>query len=205
MERGEGGQVDTAQFFRGDAAFFGGVSNTYSDRLTLKVEYSSDVYSAAAKGGEIDDRSPINVGLNYTYHPGLDLQLAYLYGSELAAGATVTLNPRVRLSPSGRETAPVPVRVRPTDLSAAASWGTNEETLIQTLKDAGITLNGYDVTSDTVARVRYTNTTFRSEAQAMGRGPHPVRRAASSRGNLRVRTTEKRHPTVCNHHPTAQS
>ena len=134
MEQGEGGQ--------GDAAFFGGVSYTYSDRLTLKVEYSSDVYSAAAKGGEIDDRSPINVGLNYTYHPGLDLQLAYLYGSELAAGATVTLNPRVRLSPSGRETAPVPVRVRPTDLSAAASWGTNEETLIQTLKDAGITLNG---------------------------------------------------------------
>jgi hypothetical protein len=164
----EGGTV-TGQFFRGDMGVFGGVSYRYSDRLTFKAEYSSDGYVRETDNGTLDNGSPINVGLNYTYRPGLDVQLAYLYGSEIAAGATVTLNPRVRLSPSGRETAPVPVRVRPADLSAAASWGTNEETLIQTLKDAGITLNGYDVTSDTVARVRYTNTTFRSEAQAMGR------------------------------------
>jgi hypothetical protein len=164
----EGGTV-TGQFFRGDMGVFGGVTYRYSDKLTLKAEYSSDGYVRETDNGTLDNRSPINVGLNYTYRPGLDLQLAYLYGSELAAGATLTLNPRVRLSPGGRETAPVPVRVRPADRAAAASWGTNEQTLIQILKDAGITLNGYDVTSDTVARVRYTNTTFRSEAQAMGR------------------------------------
>lgn len=169
VARGEGGQIDANQFFRGDAAFFGGVSYAYSDKLTIKAEYSSDIYTPATRGGAIDDRSPFNVGLNYTYRPGLDLQLAYLYGSELAAGATLTLNPRVRLAPGGRETAPPPVRVRPADRAAAASWGTDENTLTQTLKEAGITLNGYDVTSDTVARVRYTNTTFRSEAQAMGR------------------------------------
>ena len=167
--RGEGGQIDAAQFFRGDAAFFGGISYAYSDKLTLKAEYSSDIYTAAARGGVIDDNSPFNVGLTYTYRPGLDLHLAYLHGSELAAGATVTLNPRVRLSPSGREIAPPPVRVRPADRAAAASWGTDEDTLTQTLKDAGITLNAYDVSADTVARVRYTNTGFRSEAQAMGR------------------------------------
>lgn len=164
----EGGTL-TGQFFRGDMALFGGISYRYSDKLTLKAEYSSDGYVSETENGTLDNRSPINVGLSYTYKPGIDLQLAYLYGSELAAGATLTLNPRTRLSPSGRETAPTPVRVRPADLTAAASWGTDEETLIQTLKDAGITLNGYDVTSDTVARVRYTNTTFRSEAQAMGR------------------------------------
>lgn len=164
----EGGTV-TGQFFRGDMGVFGGVTYRYSDKLTFKAEYSSDGYVRETDNGTLDNRSPINVGLNYTYRPGLDVQLAYLYGSELAAGATLTLNPRTRLAPSGRETAPTPVRVRPTDLSAAASWGTDEQTLIQTLKDAGITLNGYDVTSDTVARVRYTNDTFRSEAQAMGR------------------------------------
>ena len=164
----EGGTV-TGQFFRGDMALFGGVTYRYSDKLTFKAEYSSDGYVRETDNGTLDNRSPVNVGLNYTYKPGLDLQLAYLYGSELAAGATVTLNPRVRLSPSGRETAPPPVRVRPADHAAAASWGTDEETLTQTLKEAGITLNGYDVTSDTVARVRYTNTGFRSEAQAMGR------------------------------------
>ena len=166
---GEGGQIDAAQFFRGDAAFFGGISYAYSDKLTLKAEYSSDQYTAEARGGVIEDRSPLNFGLNYTYRPGLDLQLAYLHGSDLAAGATLTLNPRVRLAPGGRETAPPPIRVRPADPAVAASWGTDEQTLTQTLKEAGITLNGYDVTADTVARVRYTNTMFRSEAQAMGR------------------------------------
>ena len=164
----EGGTV-TGQFFRGDLGVFGGVTYRYSDKLTFKAEYSSDGYVRETDNGTLDNRSPINVGLNYTYRPGLDLQLAYLYGSELAAGATLTLNPRVRLAPGGRETAPPPVRVRPADRAAAASWGTDENTLTQTLKEAGITLNGYDVTSDTVARVRYTNTTFRSEAQAMGR------------------------------------
>ena len=164
----EGGTI-TGQFFRGDMAIFGGITYRYSDKLTFKAEYSSDGYVRETDNGTLDNRSPVNVGLNYTYKPGLDLQLAYLYGSELAAGATVTLNPRVRLSPSGRETAPPPVRVRPADHAAAASWGTDEETLTQTLKEAGFTLNGYDVTSDTVARVRYTNTSFRSEAQAMGR------------------------------------
>lgn len=164
----EGGTV-TGQFFRGDMAVFGGVTYRYSDKLTFKAEYSSDGYVRETDNGTLDNRSPVNVGLNYTYRPGLDLQLAYLYGSELAAGATLTLNPRIRLAPGGRETAPPPVRVRPVDRQAALSWGTDEETLTQTLKEAGITLNGYDVTSDTVARVRYTNTTFRSEAQAMGR------------------------------------
>lgn len=164
----EGGTI-TGQFFRGDVALFGGITYQYSDKLTLKAEYSSDDYVRETSNGTLNNRTPINVGLNYTYKPGFDLQAAYLYGSELALGATLTLNPQVRLSPSGRETAPPPVRVRPRNRAAAASWGTDENTLRDTLKEEGITLNGYDVTSDTVARVRYTNTTFRSEAQAMGR------------------------------------
>ena len=164
----EGGTV-TGQFFRGDMAVFGGVTYAYSDKLTFKAEYSSDDYVRETANGTLENRTPLNFGVNYRWRPGLDAQLAYLYGSELAAGVTLTLNPRVREPVSGLEIAPSPVRVRPADARAAASWGTSEDQLRDRLKAAGITLNGYDVRADTVARVRYTNTDFRSEAQAMGR------------------------------------
>lgn len=164
-----GGEISANQFFRGDMGVFGGIAYHYNDKLTFKAEYSSDDYAFEQSTGALTDPSPINVGLNYTYRPGLELQLAYLYGQEIAAGATFTLNPRTRLAPSGRETAPLPVAVRPTDARAAASWGTDEETLTRTFADAGLTLNSYDATADTVVRVRYTNNTYRSEAQAMGR------------------------------------
>ena len=168
-DRGEGGQIDTAQFFRGDAALFGGISYRYSDSLTFKAEYSSDLYTDETRGGIIDDLTPFNFGVNYTWRPGLDFQAALLHGSELAAGATLTLNPRIRQPVSGTEVGPPPVRVRPQDARAAATWGTSEDKLRDRLKAEGITLVGYDVRSDTVARVRYSNTGFRSEAQAMGR------------------------------------
>ena len=164
----EGGTI-TGQFFRGDMAVFGGVTYAYSDKLTFKAEYSSDAYVRETANGTLENNTPLNFGLNYTWRPGLDFQAALLHGSEIAAGATLTLNPRVRMPVSGVEPGPPPVRVRPSDARAAASWGTSEEQLRDTLKAEGIVLNGYDVRADTVARVRYTNTTFRSEAQAMGR------------------------------------
>ncbi|MEL6516763.1 MAG: YjbH domain-containing protein [Pseudomonadota bacterium] len=164
----EGGTI-TGQFFRGDMAVFGGVTYAYSDKLTFKAEYSSDAYVRETQNGTLENNTPLNVGLNYTWRPGLDLQAAVLHGSEFAAGATLTLNPRVRQPVSGTEVGPPPVRVRPQDARAAATWGTSEDQLRDRLKAEGIILNGYDVRSDTMARVRYTNTTFRSEAQAMGR------------------------------------
>ena len=164
----EGGTV-TGQYFRGDMAVFGGVSYAYSDTLTFKAEYSSDAYVRETANGTLDNATPLNFGVSYTWRPGLDLQAALLHGSELAAGATLTLNPRIRQPVSGTEVGPPPVRVRPADARAAATWGTSEERLRDRLKAEGITLLGYDVRSDTMARVRYTNTTFRSEAQAMGR------------------------------------
>ncbi len=169
VERGEGGQIDVAQFFRGDAAIFGGFTYQYSDNLTFKAEYSSDAYADETDLGTFKSLTPLNFGVKYTWKPGIDLQLAYLHGSELAAGATLTLNPRVRQPVSGNEVAPAPVRVRPKDVRAALSWGTSEVNLRDRLKEEGITLVGYDVRADTTARVRYINTRFGSEAQAMGR------------------------------------
>lgn len=170
---GLGGELETGRLFRGDAAFFGGVSYRYSDSLLLKAEYSSDAYATETALGTIDVRSPVNVGLSYTYMPGLDLDLAYLYGSEIAAGVTLTINPRVRPQIGGIETGPPPVMVRGANPEAAATWGQNgpqalQQSLQSALNDQNITLHGLSVTG-TTARVRYTNRQFRSEAQAMGR------------------------------------
>lgn len=170
---GKGGKPSVDQFFKGDAALFGGASWQFSDKLTLKAEYSSDAYVRENANSTIDTKSPVNVGLTYHWSPDVTLDAAYLYGSELAAGATLNLNPRERAVVSGTETAPVPVRVRGQSYAAAQSWSLGESTnitqVVQTgLRSEDITLNGLDITGDT-ARVRYTNTQFRSEAQGVGR------------------------------------
>lgn len=170
---GRGGKPSIDKFFKGDAAFFGGITYQYSDNLTLKAEYSSDAYTRKTDNGTIDVRTPVNVGLSYQWKPNVTLDAAYLYGSEVAAGVTFDLNPRKRALVSGTETAPVPVRQTGAARDVLASWGvsdtsTLEQTLSAGLDSDGIRLNGLDVSGDT-ARVRYTNGQFRSEAQAMGR------------------------------------
>ena len=166
---GFGGEIEANQFFNGDMGIFGGVAYRYSDKLTLKAEYSSDDYTRETRFGSVGNNSPINLGLSYLYYENVGFNLAYLYGSELAAGVTLTLNPRERMMISGIETAPVPVPRRPTDPRAAATWGTDEPTLVAALAAEGIRLDSYDVSADTMARVRYTNLRYRSEAQALGR------------------------------------
>lgn len=170
---GRGGKPSFDKFFKGDAAFFGGVSWQYSEKLTFKAEYSSDAYVRETNNGTIDIKTPLNVGLSYNWKPGITLDAAYLYGSELAAGVTFALNPRDRAVISGTETAPVPVRPRGQDRAVLASWGvTNGDTLADAvragLREEGITLNGL-VVDGSIARIQYTNTKFRSEAQALGR------------------------------------
>lgn len=166
---GFGGEVESQNFFKGDMGIFGGLAYRYSDKLTLKAEYSSDDYPRETEFGSVGNKSPINIGLSYRYYDNVEFNLAYLYGSELAAGVTLTLNPRERMEIGGIETAPIPVPRRPADPRTAATWGTDEPTLVAALAEEGIRLDSYDVSADTVARVRYTNLRYRSEAQALGR------------------------------------
>ena len=170
---GFGGKPSLNQFFKGDAALFGGVTWQYSDKFTFKAEYSSDAYVRENTNGTIDSKSPVNVGLTYNWKPGITVDAAYLYGSELAAGVTFDLNPRERAVVSGAETAPVAIRVRGQNRATVESWGVTQDASISEavkagLRAEGIQLAGLDVTG-TTARVRYTNTQFRSEAQALGR------------------------------------
>lgn len=181
LDFGRGGKPSVGQFFKGDAALFGGVTWQYSDKLTFKAEYSSDAYVLENANGTIDSKTPVNVGLTYHWKPGITADLAYLYGSEIAAGLTFDLNPRKRAFISGIETAPAPVRVRGQDSSVLASWGvtpssTTQDIVQAGLKREGIRLNGLSVTGDT-ARLRYTNSKFRSEAQALGRAARVLTQA----------------------------
>ena len=169
LDFGEGGEISTSQFFRGDAAFFGGLDYRVSEKLSFQAEYSSDAYVRETGNGSLTINSPVNVGLTYRPRPGIALNAAYLYGSEIAAGLTVHLNPHQRNASSGIGATPVPVT--PRNSVAAASWGVqeaNNDTLRAALRQEGISLQGVEV-NGTTARVRYENNRYRSEAQAMGR------------------------------------
>ena len=164
---GEGGEVSFDKFFTGPAAFFGAVDYRYNDKLSFKAEYSSDAYERETDNGSLTQSIPLNVGVTYRYRDGATFDLAYLYGSDLAASVTLFLNPKERIPPSGRETAPQPVSAA--DARAAASWSiTDRDTTARALATEGITLNALDVSGST-ARVRFTNNRYRSQAQAMGR------------------------------------
>jgi len=91
---GLGGEVESDQFFKGGAAFFGGIDYRVSEKLSFQAEYSSDAYDRETANGSFDQKSPLNVGVTYRPRPGIALSASYLYGSDLAAGVTVYVNQR---------------------------------------------------------------------------------------------------------------
>lgn len=176
-----GGTLAFDSFFRGDAAFFGGVEWAINDRWTFKAEYSSDDAYQDIDGAPLFDRaSPLNFGLTWVPRPGYQVALSYLYGSQLGFTGTILLNPNNRPLGNGRDAAPLPVLVRGADAAAAATWGSlsgagaqaagtgTTAALQAALAQDGIVLHGIEISGAT-ARVRYTNTDYRSEAQGLGR------------------------------------
>lgn len=165
----------THQFFRGDAALFGGVEWHINPKLTFVAEYSSDAHSAETGVGSFEHNSPFNVGLVYAPSEDYRLGVFSLHGSEIAFGATALMNPNNRSAISGQEPAPIPVRVRPEDARAATTWNRVALTdnvlamgVSQLLANEGVVLHAATF-EDRSVRLRYTNTRYRSEAQAAGR------------------------------------
>ena len=172
---GLGGQLSTNQWFRGDAALFFGAEYQYSEKLGFKAEYSSINYPEEVFNPAVDYASPLNFGLSYRYKPGIELGASYMYGTEIGLRGTFILNPTERATASGLDPAPAPVRVRTADQRAAATWDRARQPeaavrkgLGDLLAIEGIELVGLEIT-DRTARLRYENTRYRSEAQAMGR------------------------------------
>jgi hypothetical protein len=99
-DTGVGGTPLFTSFFRGpNVGLFGGIEyQTPIPKLTFKVEYSSDDYSAeqmgnAQKKGQNYAPFPINVGLSYRFWSNVDVGLAFMNGKELSFNVDMALDP----------------------------------------------------------------------------------------------------------------
>jgi len=169
---GAGGKVQSAQFFRGDAALFGGVEWQATERLKLIAEYSSDAYPLESPSAFRRD-SQLNFSARYKIRPGIELAASYLYGTEFGVQVTAALNPKNPPGYAGREPAPPPVL--PRHAAARDTWpaieteqGRLRAGLAEALEAQGVQLHGLSMAGTSV-RIEIENTTYYQEAQAIGR------------------------------------
>ncbi|PUB11597.1 YjbH domain-containing protein [Yoonia sediminilitoris] len=169
------GQLATDQWFKGDAALFGGLEYQINDTWGVKAEYSSNNYPQGPGNIAVDVDSPLNYGLTYRGDGGYQLGLSYMYGNQIGVSGSFALNANDRAGGSGLDPAPPPVKPRSPDLLAAQSWDRKalperavRSALSGLLKLEGVTLRELEMT-DTSARIRYSNNRYRAEAQAAGR------------------------------------
>ncbi|MFQ1702027.1 YjbH domain-containing protein [Loktanella agnita] len=165
------GQLASDDWFRGDAALFGGLEYQINEKWGFKAEYSSLDYQETPYGPALDVDAPYNIGVTYRPRPGVQLGLAALHGNQLALSGSFALNANNRPGMSGAETAPAPVKVRSAaerNNTSAPPTAALRVALTKLLEIEGITLTGLEVT-ETTARARYINDRYRSQAQAMGR------------------------------------
>ncbi|MGR1581468.1 YjbH domain-containing protein [Thalassobius sp. S69A] len=188
---GEGGIPTYDRWFRGDFAAFGGIAWHATDRLTLKAEYSSDAYdteqetgtnSGVIYGPVFERKSPWNFGLDYRTRNGTQLSLYSLYGSEFGALVTFHSNPRTGGYPSGRETAPLPVRVRSAAERGDLGWHQDgtvvnsvQARLRKSLASQGLKYEGLNLTPRR-ATLRLVNTRYGDEPEAIGRAARSMSR-----------------------------
>ena len=177
---GKGGNFNVKQWFRGDAAPFGGIEYQVNDKLTLKAEYSSDAYTEESKRrGTFERKSPLNFGFEYQPNPSVRLGGYYMYGSEVGLSFTFVLNPDQRPAGGMGGSGPQPVLVRPSRAANPEKWTTGWTAVagVQTsllndlsanLEGTGITVESLGVTA-TKAQVRFRSTKYDAAAQAVGR------------------------------------
>ncbi|WP_261399150.1 YjbH domain-containing protein [Leisingera daeponensis] len=171
----ETGQLDFGNWFRGDAALFGGASWAYSDRLTLLAEYSPDLYTKERDRIGFEAKSPLNFGLQYRFENGSQLTASYMYGSTLGVSYTYFIDPRQSVAPGGQGASPPPLL--PINQAVLASWNLPDHTdaargrqqvLKQALNQEGLRLV-YLEGEEALIRVGVENATYGQAAQAIGR------------------------------------
>ena len=180
IDVGNGGNVNFRQWFRGDAAPFGGLEYAINDKWTLKAEYSSDAYAIeAASRGTFDRKTPFNFGLEYQPNANFRFGGYYMYGSEIGLNITINVNPDQRPHGGVGGPGPEPVKPRPTRASDPAAWTTGwteqvdaKQILIANMTNnlarTGIVVESLGTTADT-AQVRFRNQNYDAAAQAIGR------------------------------------
>ncbi|NOX73838.1 MAG: YjbH domain-containing protein [Alphaproteobacteria bacterium] len=180
---GLGGVPGIGNWFRGPAAFFGGVEwQTPNPKLKLKVEYSSDAYIPESVTRSIfTRRSPINFAVDYRVNRSVQLSGYYLYGSEIGFKVSMSMNPKISPANGSLEAAPVPVFRRPETgelgfkLRADTGWVNQPDVQTVLLGNLQVVLaaEGFVIEMASFtgkrAEVRVRNTKYESTAQAVGR------------------------------------
>ena len=195
----EVGRLEADQWFRGDAALFGGVEYRFNDRFSLRAEYSSDAYVKESGSAGFVQNTPINVALSYQAKNGANISAYALHGAELGVMATFPLHPERPKVPSGREAAPVPIMATPqrSDLgwdSSSTSTSSGETALAAAFAAEGLVLEGLTVSGD-VATVRMSNQRFGALPQALGRASRLLANMMPAEvGTFRLVVTEKGMP-----------
>lgn len=88
-----GGQFNSRDYFRGRPAFFGGISyQTPLRDLILKLEYEGNDYKHEPFGDNLQQRTPVNVGMVYRLNRHVDLSLGYERGTTAMLGLTLHTN-----------------------------------------------------------------------------------------------------------------
>ncbi|KNG93715.1 YjbH domain-containing protein [Pseudaestuariivita atlantica] len=171
----QGGTLTSDRWFRGDVAGFGGVSYSPNDRLTFKVEYSSDNYNLERTSGQFRGTSNWNYGIDYRLRNGHQLSFYYAYGEEFGAQLTIHANPRRAIVPGGRDQAPVPVSRRDRTVAADLGWVTRpdqraniRQQMITALNTDGLEFQGFE-SDGRRAVLRMRNGTYNTTPQAVGR------------------------------------
>lgn len=174
-----GGEPSFDQWFRGPQSLFGGLEWEVTDRLGVKLEYSTDAYTQESVQRSVFERkSDWNFGLEYQAGRDWRLGAYYLYGSELGVMAQLQFNPRNPNTPM-RVAAPEPVAPRPDRAANPSLWRTDwvtnpaaQQTIEAALRPAlsaeGIALRGVTA-SATRIELRYANLRYLSAANAVGR------------------------------------
>ncbi|MEP1201246.1 YjbH domain-containing protein [Tateyamaria sp.] len=171
-----GGQLSAENWFRGPAAFFGGVEYQANDRTSYFVEYSSDAYAREVEqpATGLDIKTPINFGIEYQFKNGLRAKGFVIGGSEIGFQLSYIIDPARRNIPGGTD--PAPLALVP--LNQAAFSGLNldqptgfaqaQQVLSNLLKSEGMELQGFTL-NDQRAEIRLQNNRYDIEAQAVGR------------------------------------
>lgn len=174
-----GGDFSVDQWFRGDAAPFGGLEWQINDKWGVKAEYSSDAYSLETRNGSFDRKSRFNFGTEYQVSERVRLGGYYMFGSEFGVNLQVQLHPERPITKL-RIPAPRPYFVRPDRRTNPETYTTDwyksqeegsilvRDALIPLLEAEGLTLVEVR-TSTSETEVRFVNERYAQTAVAVGR------------------------------------
>lgn len=186
VDIGQGGEPNTDQFFRGPAALFGGVEWQPTERLGVKLEYSSDDYGFEEGRGVIRHRSPWNFGVEYQALQNLRLGAYYMYGSALGVTAQFSINPVDRPGGGDLGKATYPVEPRPARSIDPEAWSDEwveqpqaadilRQNTAKMLAQTGLVLEAMAVDGGRV-QLWLRNPSYDAEAEAVGRAARVLTR-----------------------------